>query len=87
MPSVRNAIIDCQLSREDMKTFIQWKGTQVCMDVWCDCGMSSHWDEEFLYYLQCPGCKKTFSVGTNVELVEADPDGSHVAICEDGLHD
>lgn len=36
--------------------WIQWKGTDVCMDVHCKCGEHSHLDAEFAYYIKCPKC-------------------------------
>lgn len=36
--------------------FIQWKGTNVCMDFHCDCGAHCHYDGYFAYVVQCPHC-------------------------------
>lgn len=33
--------------------FIQWKGTDVCFDFWCDCGEQSHYDGYFAYSFKC----------------------------------
>jgi hypothetical protein len=48
--------------------FIQWKGTDVCMDVHCPCGTHSHIDDEFVYYVRCPGCGVAYKVGDTVTL-------------------
>ena len=61
---------DRQTIPEGAKGWIQWKGTNVCMDVYCSCGTHSHIDDEFTYYLRCPACGKTFMVNGHVELVE-----------------
>jgi hypothetical protein len=53
--------------------WIQWKGTNVCMDIHCSCGHHSHVDLDFLYFFRCPNCKKTFAVGQTVRLYEMDP--------------
>lgn len=37
--------------------FIQWKGTDVCMDFYCECGKQCHVDDFFAYTVECPGCK------------------------------
>ena len=50
--------------------WVQWKGTDVCMDVYCICGHHSHFDAEFLYYLRCPKCSRVFSVNAHIQLVE-----------------
>ena len=34
--------------------WIQWKGTNVCMDIHCKCGMLTHIDADFAYHVKCP---------------------------------
>ncbi len=43
---------------ENPQAFIQWKGTEVCMDVYCVCGGSYHIDADFAYFVQCPSCEQ-----------------------------
>ena len=50
--------------------FIQWKGTDVCMDVYCECGEHSHFDGPFAYYIKCPTCGTVYACGDHVELVK-----------------
>jgi len=38
------------------RAFIQWKGTDVCMDFHCDCGAHCHFDGYFAYAVKCPHC-------------------------------
>lgn len=52
------------------ETFIQWKGTDVCLDFHCPCGHHSHWDCDFLYSLRCPKCRKIWRLGSAVQAVE-----------------
>lgn len=33
--------------------WIQWKGTNVCIDLHCECGAHGHVDAEFLYFVRC----------------------------------
>jgi hypothetical protein len=55
----------------DGYTFIQWKGTDVCMDVTCPkCGEHGHIDGEFVYAVQCDGCKTIWELGWSVGLRE-----------------
>jgi len=49
--------------------WIQWKGTQVCMDVHCSCGYLGHVDDSFAYFVRCPKCKQAFMTNGYVELV------------------
>lgn len=48
--------------------FIQWKGTEVCMDIYCVCGHHSHFDGWFAYAVKCPKCKKILEVSAKIEL-------------------
>ena len=48
--------------------WIQWKGTDVCMDVHCACGYMSHIDDEFVYMVRCPKCKAVYYVSPYVHL-------------------
>lgn len=39
-------------------TFIQWKGTDVCIDLYCPkCGRHNHFDGFFAHYVRCAGCR------------------------------
>ena len=48
--------------------WLQWKGTDVCCDVHCDCGEMSHFDGDFFYFFRCPNCGKYWEVGTHVAI-------------------
>lgn len=52
--------------------WIQWKGTNVCMDVHCLCGYHSHVDDEFAYYVVCPMCQRKWMMNGHVEMIEVD---------------
>ena len=36
--------------------FVQWKGTDVCFDFWCECGKDCHFDGYFASCFECPYC-------------------------------
>lgn len=62
---------DMQEKFDDKPTcFVQWKGTDVCMDVHCKCGAHGHIDGSFTYQVQCLHCKAIYHVGCFVELIE-----------------
>ena len=46
--------------------FIQWKGTDVCMDFWCECGAHCHFDGDFAYTVKCPHCSTVWEMPTVV---------------------
>lgn len=36
--------------------YVQWKGTDVCIDFYCKCGEVGHFDGYFASILKCPTC-------------------------------
>ena len=50
--------------------WIQWKGTDVCMDIHCACGELSHTDGEFCYYVRCPYCGRIYFCNGHIEFIE-----------------
>lgn len=70
-------------SEADM--FIQWKGTNVCLDFHCPCGTSGHYDGGFAYFIHCPTCDTVFEMGTQViakRRPDLGPDGPSVQTFE-----
>lgn len=56
--------------------YVQWKGTEVCLDFHCVCGYSGHFDGGFAYGLRCGGCERLYTMPHTFGLIEgADPDG------------
>ena len=55
---------------EAPSAFIQWKGTDVCMDVYCSCGAHVHVDADFTYAVQCGECGKHYLCRPLIELIE-----------------
>ena len=53
---------------EPLTTFIQWKGTDLCMDWFCEKGHQNHWDGYFAYEMPCEDCKDTYYPATSVVL-------------------
>ena len=60
--------------------WIQWKGTDVCMDIRCECGEHLHYDGDFLYEVQCPHCGQAYAVNGHVQLIPIENFGDHVKI-------
>lgn len=50
--------------------FIQWKGTDVCMDFYCDCGWHNHYDGYFAYEVECGQCGEVFAPSSSVEMIK-----------------
>lgn len=48
--------------------FIQWKGTNICMDFYCDCGTHNHYDGYFGHHVKCKGCKQVYKMDTKIMM-------------------
>jgi hypothetical protein len=51
---------------ERPSAFIQWKGTDVCMDFHCECGADCHFDGDFAYTVKCPHCSTVWEMPHHV---------------------
>lgn len=60
------------------RAFIQWKGTSVCLDFYCDCGTQGHFDGDFAYQLRCPACGTVWEMPWNVFPRRGDGDAGTV---------
>jgi len=49
---------------------IQWKGTDVCMDIYCKCGQHSHIDGFFASRVRCPACGTVYKCSNEIQLTE-----------------
>ena len=58
----------------DATMFLQWKGTEVCLDFRCPCGATGHFDGWGAYFLMCPSCGSVYELGTQVRARLLAPD-------------
>jgi len=66
------AVYDNDNPRSPSGGWIQWKGTDVCMDLHCQCGWDGHVDGDFIYAIECPQCHTKYAVGCNIKLIPLD---------------
>lgn len=59
---------------------VQWKGTDVCMDIYCKCGNSSHIDADFAYHVKCPKCGTVYMCNGHIELIELEQEPENCVI-------
>ncbi len=52
------------------KIYIQWKGTDACLDLYCVCGEQWHMDEDFLYFVKCPYCGRVYETSCHIAMYE-----------------
>lgn len=64
--------------------WIQWKGTSVCMDVYCACGYHSHIDAEFAYHVECPVCRRVYACNGHIELIELETRPENCVVTDSG---
>lgn len=55
---------------EEGNVFIQWKGTDACFDLWCDCGVHLHMDGYFAYAVKCGNCGAIWQMPQKVKPVK-----------------
>jgi hypothetical protein len=49
--------------------WIQWKSTDVCIDLYCgNCDTRGHLDADFMYYVQCHNCGTAYRVNGHIKL-------------------
>lgn len=56
----------------ETQAFIQWKGTDVCMDFRCECGGGGHVDAMFAYAVRCNDCGTVWEMPSVVFLRKAE---------------
>lgn len=54
--------------------WLQWKGTDVCMDFHCKCGHQTHLDCDFTYYIECGKCHRVYWPNAYVWMTELTAD-------------
>lgn len=65
------------IAKDVPHAFIQWKGTDVCMDFHCPCGEGGHFDGYFAYVVECPACHRRWEMAWHVLAREALPGDWH----------
>jgi hypothetical protein len=56
--------------------FVQWKGTDACLDFWCACGADLHFDGYFAMDFTCGQCGQTWELPHKLEPQPVKPSGN-----------
>ena len=72
------------VNKEGPHAWIQWKGTNVCADIHCECGAMTHLDDEFAYSVRCVVCNRLYGMDPHVTLVPLE-DSDVEGACEPRL--
>lgn len=59
--------------KERPDAFIQWKGTDACLDLYCTCGGQFHFDGYFAYELTCGACGQTWEFPNTLRVYPVEP--------------
>ena len=49
---------------------LQWKGSDIYMDVHCDCGHTSNVKGDSVYFVKCPACNTIYELNGFVQLIK-----------------
>lgn len=76
---------DAAWDMQDMQTgkphgWLQWKGTDVCMDVYCVCGNHTHIDGDFTYHVKCGVCGRVYFCNGHIEFIELKKEPEHCLV-------
>ena len=72
-----------ELKEAASDVFIQWKGTDVCLDFHCyKCNTFGHVDADFVYFIQCPTCRQVYQMPDVFALKPVGPDPSRGLLTE-----
>jgi len=63
----------------------QPKGTDICLDLHCDCGTHSHFDGDFCHKVKCKGCGKVYAINTNIKVVKITSDDDDCTLIDETL--
>lgn len=84
MPRAKKQPPDVQVAPSAPYSFMQWKGTDVCMDFHCLCGAHHHVDGMFVYAIRCMPCGRLYEMPWYIQPILIDetvpklnPDGSY----------
>jgi hypothetical protein len=53
--------------------FLQWKGTDACLDLYCACGQDLHFDGYFAHELTCGHCGQTWELPHKLAVTPVEP--------------
>ena len=62
--------------------YVQWKGTDVCVDLHCACGAHGHVDGFFCYYWRCDACGATYALPDSLPLIPLTPEETAIVSAE-----
>ena len=59
---------------KEAEVFLQYKGTDICLDFYCTCGAQGHFDGFFAHRLKCPKCNQEWVMPHNLVAHKPTPE-------------
>ncbi|WP_423148031.1 hypothetical protein [Rubrolithibacter danxiaensis] len=69
LKSLINPLINYNVAT-DPHGVIQLQGSDLIIDIHCDCGHVSHLEGNNIYFLKCPSCKTLYELNSYVQLIK-----------------
>lgn len=69
LKSLENTHINFDIT-EDAHGTIQWKGSDIYMDIHCDCGHTSNIKGDGIFFVKCPSCKTIYELNGFIQLIK-----------------
>ena len=57
--------------------YIQYKGTDICIDLCCECGWNDHYDGYFCYGFTCPKCGQSYTLPDELNFTKVEVDSKN----------
>ena len=48
--------------------FIQWNASNIWVDIYCECGQTTHIKADFCYRIKCANCGRVYSCDPHIRL-------------------
>ena len=69
---------------DEPHAWLQWKGTDACLDFYCECGEHTHFDGMFAYHLQCGKCGSVYFLNGHIEIIKLEEKPESVMVTFSG---
>ena len=69
LKSLASPVVNFDITH-DSHGSIHWKGSDVYMEVHCDCGHTSEIKGDGIYFLKCPACNTVYELNGFIQLVK-----------------
>lgn len=69
LKSLESPIVQFNIN-EDAHGSMQWKGSDIYLDLHCDCGHTSNIKGDAVFFVKCPACNTIFELNGFIQLIK-----------------